>query len=144
MIQAKAVIDKHTSIMPQMTLADFIAEGHFGRHIKRTRKVYAERQASLIHSLEKELGDEVICGAQDGGLDLAVYFKQAYAEEQIIAAGKEIGLELRGLGHYADVPGKTDRPAENPGGLLLGFASLTCAEIERSVSKLATLFKAAA
>jgi len=142
MIQAKAVIDKHTSIMPQMTLGDFIAEGHFGRHIKRTRKVYAERQASLIHSLEKELGDELICGAQDGGLDLAVYFKQAYDEEQIIDAGRKIGLELRGLGHYADVPGKTNRPAESPGGLLLGFASLSSAEIERSVSKLATLFKA--
>lgn len=143
MIQAKAVIDKHTSIMPQMTLADFIAEGHFGRHIKRTRKVYAERQACLVNCLEKELADELVCGAQDGGLDLAVYFKHAYDEAQIIEAGQEIGLELRGLGHYADVPGKTNRPAESPGGLLLGFASLTCAEIERSVSKLATLFNAA-
>ncbi|MGH8809689.1 MAG: PLP-dependent aminotransferase family protein, partial [Noviherbaspirillum sp.] len=34
--QGKAIIDRHTAIVPQMVLADFITEGHFMRHIKRT------------------------------------------------------------------------------------------------------------
>ncbi|WP_025917784.1 hypothetical protein [Herminiimonas sp. CN] len=37
------MIDRHTAIVPQMVLADFIAEGHFNRHIRRTRDAYAQR-----------------------------------------------------------------------------------------------------
>ncbi|MFZ6656669.1 PLP-dependent aminotransferase family protein [Undibacterium sp. TJN19] len=138
--QAKAVIDKHTAVLPQMALADFISEGHFGRHIKRTRKIYAGRQSALIAGLQKHLADELECGALDGGLDLAVYFKKAIDEEALLQAGLDNNMELRGLSHYADLPGHSIRPAHCPSGLLLGFAALDIPEIERSVKQLAGLF----
>lgn len=139
--QAKAVIDKHTAIMPQMVLADFIAEGHFGRHIKRTRKIYAERQAALITALEQHLADELQCGATDGGLDLAVYFKQDFDEAKVVQAGQDAGLELRRLSHYADMPGHSCPPRSCPAGLLLGFASLDVPEIQAAVAVLAAILK---
>lgn len=141
LIKGKSVIDKHTAVMPQMVLADFIAEGHFGRHIKRTRKIYAERQACLVRCIRSMLSDELECGAQDGGLDLAVYFKKNRDEERIIQTGLALGLELRGLSHYVGIPGQAGSAASHPSGLLLGFAALDVAEIERSVMLLASVFK---
>ncbi|MFZ6758939.1 PLP-dependent aminotransferase family protein [Undibacterium sp. Ji50W] len=143
LVQGKSVIDKLTAVMPQMVLTDFIAEGHFGRHIKRTRKIYAERQACLVNCIRHVLNDELECGAQDGGLDLAVYFKKNRDEERIIQAGLALGLELRGLSHYVGIPGQAGQAGQfgsHPPGLLLGFAALDIAEIERSVMLLASLF----
>ena len=128
---AKAIIDKHTAIIPQMVLTDFIAEGHFGRHIKRTRKLYSQRQAALLHSVETTLADELSCGASDGGLDLAVHFKKRRSEMEVVQAGHTAGLELRALSYYfSDAEGEnSSRPAP---GLLLGFSSIAEAEIQQS------------
>lgn len=139
--EAKAVIDKHTAVLPQMVLADFIAEGHFGRHIKRTRKIYAERQLALTDAIRQILGEELQCGATDAGLDLAVYFKQAFDEGKVVQAGQALGLELRGLSHYGVMPGQLKPPAHHPGGLLLGFSALDVQQIRRSVAILATILK---
>ena len=36
-------------------LCDFINEGHFGRHLRRMREVYAERLSILMESARKKL-----------------------------------------------------------------------------------------
>jgi GntR family transcriptional regulator/MocR family aminotransferase len=128
---AKAIIDKHTAIVPQMVLADFIAEGHFGRHIKRTRKVYSQRQTALLHALDTTLADELSCGASDGGLDLAVHFKKRRSEEMVVQAGHNAGLELRGLSYYFS-DGKRENSSTFAPGLLLGFSSIGEMEIQKS------------
>ena len=40
----------------QSVLAEFISEGHFPRHIRRTRILYAERRNVLVECLKKEFG----------------------------------------------------------------------------------------
>ena len=42
------------AVLEQMVLADFISEGHFERHVRRMRAVYAERQQDLIDALRAE------------------------------------------------------------------------------------------
>ena len=140
LVQAKAIIDKHTAIVPQMVLADFIAEGHFSRHIKRTRKLYGERQAALLHALDTTLADELRCGASDGGLDLAVHFRQGRDEQAIVQRGLAAGLELRALSHYVTAPEETKTGLFAPG-LLLGFASVTEAEIAQGATVLRKLLR---
>src|SRR4029078_4760862 len=41
----------------QAVLADFINEGHFARHIRRMRAIYAERQDVLISAFQLRAGD---------------------------------------------------------------------------------------
>jgi GntR family transcriptional regulator/MocR family aminotransferase len=38
----------HPPILEQMALADFLAEGHFARHLRRIRALYAARLAALL------------------------------------------------------------------------------------------------
>ncbi|CAN5725001.1 PLP-dependent aminotransferase family protein [soil metagenome] len=144
LVQAKVIIDKHTAIVPQMVLADFMVEGHFSRHIKRTRKLYAGRQAALLHALETNLADELRSGASDGGLDLAVHFRQANDEQAVVRAGLAAGIELRALSYYSHTGhpersaaalgpqdiANADAPLNNYApGLLLGFSSIPEADI---------------
>ena len=48
--KGRARIDVHTSGIGQVALAEFMREGHLLRHLRRMRKVYAERRAALISS----------------------------------------------------------------------------------------------
>lgn len=135
-VQAKAVIDRHTAIVPQMVLADFIAEGHFNRHIRRTRDAYAQRRAALLAALATELAHQLVCGPSDAGLDVAVYFRQPHDEVAIAAAALAQGIEVRPLSHYASTLANAAPAYSQSQGLLLGFASIPVDEIRRGVAVL--------
>jgi len=139
LVQAKAVLDRHTAIVPQMVLADFIAEGHFGRHIRRTRDSNAERRDVLLRGLARELDDQLYCGPADSGLELCAYFRGQHDEEAVAQAGLERGIELRPLGHYAD-PGASAACA-TPAGLLLGFAAIPADDIDMGLRVLGQLLR---
>ncbi len=141
LVGAKALVDRHTAIVPQMVLADFIAEGHFGRHIKRTREVNAERRDALLAGLARELDEQIAAGPADTGLDLCAYFRRDHNEEAVSRAGAARGIELRPLSHYAD-PGAA-AVCRAPAGLLLGFAALPLAEIEHGIAQLAAVLRGA-
>lgn len=139
-VRAKAVIDRHTAIVPQMVLADFIGAGHFGRHIKRSREAYAERRAALIGGIDHLLGDQLRCGPSDAGLDLCVHFRRARDAAALAQAGAAAGIELRPLSYYSD-PGAPEECRSAPG-LLLGFAAIAPPEIAHGLDVLARLLRA--
>ena len=54
--RAKAVIDRHSPTVEQAVLAEFIAEGHMARHVRRMRMLYLERQNTLLEALRSRAG----------------------------------------------------------------------------------------
>ena len=139
--RAKAVVDRHSPIVPQMVMADFMAGGHFGRHIKRTREAYAERREALLSSLARELDDELVCGPSDAGLDLCVQFRRPRDEAKVVREALVKGVELRPLSYYANRVA-TPACAVAPG-LLLGFSAIPPAEIIHGVGVLASVLRQA-
>ena len=134
-VRAKAVLDRHNAIVPQMVLADFIAGGHFGRHIKRTREAYAERRQALLDGIDRYLTDQLICGPSDAGLDLCVHFRARLDEAAVTRAAFDAGIEVRPLSYYRN---REATPAcDVAPGLVLGFAAVTPDEIRRSTRVLA-------
>ena len=126
-VRAKAALDRHNAIVPQMVLADFMGEGHFTRHIKRTREAYAQRRAALLDGIAARLGDELRCGPSDAGLDLCVYFRRALDQEQVARMALEQSVEVRPLSYYASRVATPE--CATASGLLLGFSSIKPAEI---------------
>jgi GntR family transcriptional regulator/MocR family aminotransferase len=57
-------------ILNQAVLADFIAEGHFGRHIRRTRSLYEERQGRLVEAAKRWLTGLLEVDAAEAGMHL--------------------------------------------------------------------------
>ncbi|MGK2888807.1 MAG: hypothetical protein ACSLEN_05865 [Candidatus Malihini olakiniferum] len=43
MIVASSLLDGHSALILQLTLARFIEDGHFGAHVRTMRLLYAER-----------------------------------------------------------------------------------------------------
>src|SRR6185295_16271833 len=52
LVAARTVADQSPPVLDQLTLADFIAEGHFARHLRRMRQTYRERLEALAEAVE--------------------------------------------------------------------------------------------
>ena len=139
LVRAKAVVDRNSPIIAQMVMADFMAGGHFGRHIKRTREAYAGRREALLSAIASQLDDELVCGPSDAGLDLCVHFRQPRDEATVVREALAKGVELRPLSYYANRVA-TPACAVAPG-LLLGFAAIPPAEIRIGIGVLASVLR---
>jgi len=136
--QAKAVVDRHSPVVPQAVLADFIRQGHFARHIRRTRDAYAERRAAMLESLEARLGGMLACGPADAGLDVCVHLTGALGEAPAAARAAAAGIDLRPLSYYAHPDAGPECAA--PPGLLLGFSAFAPAQIRAGMADLERAF----
>ena len=139
LMRAKAVVDRHSPLPPQMVLADFMEGGHFSRHIKRAREAYRERRDALLDGIATHLQDELIVGPVDAGLDLCVQFRRTRDEAAVVRAAEQAGIDLRGLAYYAN-PAAIPECAVAPG-LLLGFAAVRPEYIASGVAKLAKVLR---
>ncbi|GAB3387372.1 MocR-like pyridoxine biosynthesis transcription factor PdxR [Massilia agri] len=132
--QAKAVVDRHSPIVPQAVLADFIRQGHFARHIRRTRDAYAERRAAMLEALGQRLGGMLRAGPTDTGLDACVHLTGPLGEAQAVARALDAGVDLRPLSYFAHPQAGPECAV--PPGLLLGFSAFTPVQIRAGVARL--------
>jgi GntR family transcriptional regulator/MocR family aminotransferase len=52
---ARGFADRHSPVLEQAVLADFLTQGHFSRHVRRMRVLYAARQEALVEAARREL-----------------------------------------------------------------------------------------
>jgi GntR family transcriptional regulator/MocR family aminotransferase len=133
--RAKAVVDRHSPIVPQAVLADFIQAGHFARHIRRTRDAYAERRTAMLAALDARMKGVLACGPSDAGLDLCVGVTNGLSEAEAAARAFAAGVDVRPLSYYAHPAAGPD--CAMPPGLLLGFSAFTPEQIRAGVARLA-------
>ena len=132
--RAKAVVDRHSPIVPQAVLADFIREGHFARHIRRTRDAYGERRIAMLEAIGSRMRGLLSCGPSDAGLDLCVGVTNGLSELDAAARAGEGGVDVRPLAYYTNPAAGPDCAV--PAGLLLGFSAFTPDEIRAGVDRL--------
>src|SRR3569623_159904 len=92
MIKIRAVMDQHSPAIDQATLARFLTEGHFLSHIKRMRKLYAERREFFIESFNQSLGKYFVLQIPDAGLHFVAWLRRKEDLPMIIAACAETGI----------------------------------------------------
>jgi GntR family transcriptional regulator/MocR family aminotransferase len=86
--------DLFPSPLYQSVLTDFIEAGHFARHVRKTRHLYAERCKALTHAVKAQLGDEIeVLGAQ-AGMHLVITLPANYSDRKIAAHAAHKGLWL--------------------------------------------------
>lgn len=67
---ARWLADRHSPLLEQAVLADFIEDGHFARHIRQMRTLYAERQAAVVDCIQKEMAGALAVDAAETGMHL--------------------------------------------------------------------------
>ncbi|MGE5208505.1 MAG: PLP-dependent aminotransferase family protein [Alphaproteobacteria bacterium] len=135
MAKIRSSIDQHSSAIDQATLARFITEGFFLSHIRRMRKIYAERRDFFIKQFNQLLGDRFTLQVPDAGLNILAWLKHEEDLPIIRSIGAEIGVRPVPL-HLICIQTKL-KPA-----FIFGFAAWTPAQIRESLAKLASALKA--
>jgi GntR family transcriptional regulator / MocR family aminotransferase len=135
-VKIRSTMDQHSSAIDQATLARFITEGFFLSHIKRMRKIYAERREVFIKQFNELLGDCFTLQVPEGGLNMVAWLKR---EEDFLASSRvtlQIGVKPSPLSFYCIRA--TPKPA-----FVFGFAGWTPAQIRESLVKLASSLRRA-
>jgi GntR family transcriptional regulator / MocR family aminotransferase len=126
----KSITSRHAPLLDQMVLSEFITEGHFGRHLRRMREIYAERLAVLLEEGRQQLAGLLEISNVEAGLQTAGWLGGARDGESAARAAAKRNVEVTPLSHYGG--GRTARK-----GLQLGFAAVDAREIRRGVRELA-------
>ena len=80
------------AVQEQATVAAFMAEGHYARHLRRMRLRYAERSAALTRALREAFGSGVELSPPDGGLTLLARFPGRDADTELAQRARQHGL----------------------------------------------------
>jgi len=100
-VAAKRVADWHSPALPQLALASFIAEGHLVRHVRRMRKIYRKRRATLETALAVHTAEWLTPVPSAAGLHLSAWFKGSIDEAKLQAACAANGVGVERISTYA-------------------------------------------
>lgn len=133
-VKMRTVSDRNPPRVPQMILTDFMNEGHFEKHIREMRMLYANRQAVLLEALDEHLGDFIDPASSNAGLHLVGYLPEGVDDRAVADRLSDHGIIALPLSFYSTRP--LDR-----GGLLLGYAPVSKDEIRSKVRLMADVLE---
>ncbi|ROR07846.1 PLP-dependent aminotransferase family protein [Erwinia sp. JUb26] len=111
----------------QLTLAEFIREGHYAAHVRKMRQLYSRRRAELVRVIRDTLGEGFIAQQSNAGLHLVLSLPADIDDVALSAELEQNGVLTRPLSAYY-LLGNARR------GLLLGYA---CVEEHEMAEKFA-------
>lgn len=130
--RARAIGGQHPPAIDQGILSDFIAEGHYARHLKHARSLGRERRDALVSTAAERL-DELEFTHTDTGLHAVGWLPHDIDDRLVSAAALRHGVEAAPLSAY--YTGHCPGP-----GLVLGYGSVTARQITDGVVRLAAAF----
>jgi GntR family transcriptional regulator / MocR family aminotransferase len=136
LVKIRSTMDQHSSAIDQATLARFITEGFFLSHIKRMRRIYAERREVFIRQFNELLGDRFTLQVPEGGLNMVAWLKREEDFPAMSRVTQASGVKPTPLLFYCIRA--RPRPA-----FVFGFAGWTPAQIQESLLKLASSLRRA-
>ena len=107
--------------LEQRVIADFMTAGHFARHLKRMRALYAARRRALADGLSAVFGDRITVDLRPGGMHLLARFASGVSDDSLADLAQAGGLSVEALSRRATTHACGQ-------GLLLGFTNIAEAE----------------
>jgi GntR family transcriptional regulator / MocR family aminotransferase len=118
----------------QAVLAEFIGDGHFARHLRRMRGIYAERRRALEAALARELGDTVRVAGDQAGMHLVAVLPAGANDYDIALRAARRGIAVLPLSSCF-----LGRRTQH--GLVLGYGTTRASEIPDAVRKLKAILR---
>ncbi|AZF29443.1 PLP-dependent aminotransferase family protein [Pseudomonas sp. R2-60-08W] len=132
--QRRAVDVRHSEISTQVVMAEFMAAGHFQRHIRRMRRAASSRRDAVLAGWPQGVAGLGDLPAMTAGLHFMVKVESIEREQALVARAEAADVEVNALSRYwlPDSTGPTDAQA----GLVLGFAAVPPAAIAQALARL--------
>jgi GntR family transcriptional regulator / MocR family aminotransferase len=118
------------SLLVQMSVADFMGEGHFARHIRRMRLLYRERRAGLVAALATQFGPAWEISLEESGMHLLARLPPGSDDAALVAQEAVAALGVVALSTWAI-------KRKERAGLIMGFANVPASRAGREVARLA-------
>jgi GntR family transcriptional regulator/MocR family aminotransferase len=139
LIDALVGLRWHMDFMPPMlesaALAQFISEGHFERHLRRMRKLYAEKRQAFVARMNELAPGIVPATLPPGGMRLALNLPGNLKRKQ----GKQLAHEA-GVRVYDQSACYLDQ-ADAPNTLTVGFTGLPMPQVVQAAERLARAWR---
>ncbi|MCQ6282575.1 PLP-dependent aminotransferase family protein [Bacillus sp. EB600] len=119
-----------SSLFSQLTMAKFMEEGEWTRHIKRMRLVYKRKMQHLVSELKKQFQTSISIIGDQSGLYLLVKVHMNCSEAWLIEHASFYGVKVYPTSLYF-VKNNPDQPI-----IRLGFGNLSFDEIQLGVQLL--------
>jgi GntR family transcriptional regulator/MocR family aminotransferase len=120
-------------MLEQRVVAAFMRDGHFARHVKRMRDLYAARRQGLVEALAHVFGGGIEVDLAPGGMHLIVRLAGRISDVELAKRAQAAGLAAEPLSRRAIAHPSTQ-------GLLLGFTNIaeteavdTCHRLKRAI-----------
>ena len=119
----QSLVDHVAPTIEHATLAEFIEDGHFTRHVRQMRDAYADRQEALLRGIARELDGQVDAQPVQTGMHLVAWLRdRAVSDARVSRLAREADIEAGALSTYRI-------EARLGPGLLLGFAAVRPADM---------------
>jgi GntR family transcriptional regulator/MocR family aminotransferase len=127
--EVKDNLDRQSPVMEQLILCRFMEEGHFLRHIRKMRLLYAERQNILIQLLNEHLKDYLRLNTAPSGMHLLCWLSDKINIARFREEIKKQNLSIS----FVD-----DHAVEHslPPAITLGFTAFSKYKLKTGVEKL--------
>ncbi len=130
-IAGRVMIDLQLATIPQAALADFIEEGHFTRHLRRMRKLYASRQSILLDAARTELSGLLEIQESEAGMHLVGWLPPVASDMEAARVASKHNVLALPLSAFSLKP-------VTRGALILGYTAFNEREIRAGVRRLKT------
>lgn len=134
--QCRALMVRHSEVGTQSVMAQFMARGHFQRHIRRMRRAALSRRNALMAGWPVDIPGVGGLPEIVAGLHVKVDVDNPERERWLVEKALGVGVELNALSDYW-LPESVDKGA----GLVLGFAAISESGIAEALEKLRKAWK---
>jgi GntR family transcriptional regulator / MocR family aminotransferase len=132
-LREKETADIHCPSIDQAVLAEFMRQGHFVRHLRKMRLIYAERAEFFTEATQNLWGRYMSFRKADAGLNTVGWLK-AEKERHFSERAAAAGYQVLPLSRYA-------MKARLPAGLFFGFGAYPKGQSLRAIQELAEIWR---
>ena len=115
-----------------MTLARFLEDGGFARHVRKARGVYARRRDAALQALRQAVGADACARGEHAGFHLLWWLPPGWDARQVVEAGRKAGVGVQDVAEFA-------RKATPAPGVVIGYSAVDEARLRRLGALLAAL-----
>jgi GntR family transcriptional regulator/MocR family aminotransferase len=134
-LATRSISTLHPPMLEQLVVAEFLADGHFHRHVRRMREIYAERHDALLDAARREWAGALEVSPIEAGLQTLGWLRDGVDVDALCARAARADITLESLEQWAI------RPLARPG-VQLGFATIAPADLRAGVTRLARVLEA--
>ncbi|MBZ0186351.1 MAG: PLP-dependent aminotransferase family protein [Candidatus Obscuribacterales bacterium] len=92
--RVKWLADRHSSLLQQQVLADFISEGHLEKHIRRMRALYEKKRRLMIEMLKGLFEEKIRISGDNAGINILIRLESKRSDAELVARARELGVGI--------------------------------------------------